>query len=524
MLHSFRLKIGLLSLCLSGLLLLGFGLFAVSALNRVGRERVDRELRALADAQIRKDQPPGHWRRFEDSLRAIYGEDTSKQFAVKVTLLSGEALYATAEWPEGLPRQSLPLALDAAPDSVDNPTPDRERPPPDRDLDRRPPRPPDERPPRRVGGRPPRPDEPPPPPRRMQHVRGPVYETKGAAGSEWRVMTMANEELTLSIAMSLAGLRAEVRRFQGILLAAVLLGLVLVAAGGWLIGHLALRPVNLIARTAESLTARRLNERIPDTDADDEFRRLIELINGMLERIERSFRQATRFSADAAHELKTPLAILQAQIERALQRAADGSPEQRECAEQLDEVQRLKTILRKLLLLSEADAGQMPLSLERMDLAGMLRVIAEDVKMIAPGRKITVHAPAEVPVLGDVDLLNQAIENLVSNAVKFGDREGVIDMALAARAGQAIFTISNTGRPIPAQDHGKVFDRFYRADRARSREVEGSGLGLSLAREIVRAHGGELTLERSDEQGTTFALTLPLAAADAPSQSGGSRS
>lgn len=323
-------------------------------------------------------------------------------------------------------------------------------------------------------------------------------------------MTMANEEVTLSIAHNLSGLRAETQRFLHAFLVAVPLGLLLIVAGGWLISHLALRPVTLIAQTAESVTAARLDARIPEEGADDEFKHLIALINGMLERLERSFRQATRFSADAAHELKTPLAVLQAQIERTLQRSSDDTEEQRNYAEQLEELQRLKAILRKLLLLSQADAGQLPLSLDRINLAERIRAAENDVEMLAPGRKIRIEAPPELFVQADDDLLAQIIGNLISNAVKFGDPEGLIDLKLAEQEGQAVLTVSNTGVPIPQADHAKVFDRFYRADAARSRDIEGSGLGLSLAREMARAHGGDLTLLRSDNTLTTFALRLPL--------------
>ena len=304
--------------------------------------------------------------------------------------------------------------------------------------------------------------------------------------------------------------RSETQRFLHAFLVAVPLGLLLIVAGGWLIGHLALRPVTLIARTAESVTAARLNARIPEGEADDEFQHLISLINGMLERLERSFRQTTRFSADAAHELKTPLAVLQAQIERTLRRSADDSEEQRNYAEQLEELQRLKSILRKLLLLSQADAGQMSLSLERINLADRVRASENDIALLAPGRKTHVQTPAELFIQADDDLLAQILGNLVSNAVKFSDPEGLIDLKLAEQDGQAVLTISNTGMPIPQADHAKVFDRFYRADAARSRDIEGSGLGLSLAREMARAHGGDLTLLRSDSALTTFALRLPL--------------
>jgi len=491
MFHSFRLKIGLLSFCLSGILLLGFGWFAVSALNRVARERIDRELRVLVDSQVRKLQPDDHWRRFDESLRGVYGEQAAKQFLVKVVRLNGTALYATADWPTDVPDRHFQLSLDRAPADIRR---DRS---PDTNL----------RPPRPAGDQQ---DRPQPPPHRM-NVCGPVYATLRVPHGEWRVMTLANEEVAVTIAMNLSGLHAEITRFQRALLVAAPLGLLLIVVGGWLVGQMALRPVNLIAHTAESVTARRLDARIPDAKADEEFHRLILVINGMLERLERSFQQATRFSADAAHELKTPLAILQAQAERSLQRAPDGSSEQRECAEQLDEVQRLNAILRKLFLLAQADAGQLPLSIETVNLVDLVRATVDDIQMLAPGRETLLRAPSELTVQGDVDLLNHAIENLVSNAVKFGDTAGPIEIELVLRAGRAVLSVSNTGTPIPEQDRARIFERFYRADKSRSRRIEGTGLGLSLAREIARAHGGDLMLERSDNERTAFVLTIPLA-------------
>lgn len=484
--RSFRLKIGLLSCGLSGLLLLGFALFALSTLNQVGLDRIDLELRALADAQVRQAQPTSHWPRFADSFRSIYGEKAGKQFLLLVARPNGELLYATPDWPADVPRDRLPLSLDGIPESVEAGPP--------------------------AEGRAPRGDPPGsrPPPRRMS-VRGPVYATLAGPAGGWRAMTIANSEVTLSIAMSLSGLQAEVQRFRRALVFAVPLGLLLIVAGGWLIGHMALRPVKSIARTAESVTADRLDARIPDVDADEEFRHLISLMNAMLARLEKSFRQATRFSTDAAHELKTPLAILQAQIERSLRRAPDGSAEQREIAGQLDEAQRMRSILRKLLLLSQADAGHLPLTREPVNLAVMARTAAEDMQMLAPDRKIAVEAPAELVVTGDPDLLNQAVENLVSNAVKFGAPHGAIGIEVGTREGQRAFlAVSNTGPEIPVVEQDKIFERFYRADPSRSRQVEGSGLGLSLAREIARAHGGDLVLERSEAARTTFSLTLPL--------------
>lgn len=490
MLRSFRLKIGLMSLCLSGLLLVAFGFFAVSVLNRVGIERIDRELLALANTRVRQSHPHDHWRRFDESFRSMYGSDESKQFIIRVTQQTSGPLYVSETWPEELSPDDLPLFL--TPPPVDEqsafsletaPGGDWRISPMIGELLR---------------------------PRRELAISGPVYATLGSPGKTWRAITIANEEVTVGIALNLAGLRAETHRFRQVMFIGIPLGLLLMATGGWIIGHMALRPVDRIARTAKDMTARGLDARISADNADEEFSRLINVINDMLERLDRSFYQATRFSADAAHELKTPLAILQAQIERALQRAPDASPEQREYAEQLDEVQRLKVILKKLLLLSQTDAGQLTLCSETLNLADLTRAVASDVELLAPDRKTTVDAPAELSVQGDADLMNQVIENLVSNAIKFGEDDGRIDIVVREHKGQGQVTVANTGPTIPEQDSERIFERFFRVDPARSRKTEGTGLGLSLAREIARAHGGDVTLAQSTQNLTRFALTLPL--------------
>lgn len=485
MLRSFRLKISLLSLCISGLMLWAFGFFAVSVLNRVGIERIDRELRALADTQVRRAQPSDHWHRFDASFRSMYGTNESKQFIVKATQ-QDQILHATEDWPDGLQQDALPLPTkaislesqqqDALSDNVKSVV---------------------------------RSDGTERPPRRILAVSEPAYATLNGTGNSWRAITIANEEVTLSIAINLKGLHAETSRFRNSLLIGGPLGLLLLAAGGWLIGHLALRPVDRIARTAKDMTAHRLDARISTEKADEEFRRLIDVINGMLERLDMSFHQATRFSADAAHELKTPLAILQAQLERSLQRAADASPEQLEYAEQLDEVQRLKVILQKLFLLSLTDAGQLPLNSAAINLAELARSAAADVEFLAPDRTLTIDAPAELIAHGDAHLINQILENLISNAVKFGAENGWIKINVAEQNGNTVITVANNGTPIPSEDQEKIFERFYRGDPARSRQTEGTGLGLSLAREIAKAHGGKLSLEQSDEHQTRFTLELP---------------
>ena len=503
-LHSFKAKFALLAALLSGLVLAGFAVLAVAVIRRTGLERVDRELLALGDPQVRRGQPPDHWERFDRSLGVLYGEGQSDQYVIRVTDRQGQLLYASPHWPAAanVAVRDLPLPAKAAEPDLPPPPQPEFMPPPRADgrNDRRDaPRPPD-----RDGF-----ERAPPP-----HMRllTPCFVTLAADHRMWRFAVLGNEQVALAVGTDLAGFQAEVRRFRNTCLVTAPAALLLLAAAGWLLAVQALRPVNVLTHVAGGITAAGLDRRVPSLPADREFQNLIDVINAMLARLERSYRQATRFSADAAHELKTPLTILQGQLEQAVQDAASGSREQRTCAELLEEVQRLKTIVRKLLLLAQADAGLLRLNLQRVDLAVLVRDVADDIRTQAPNATVAVDAAADIQVPGDADLLNQAIQNLASNAMKFNDERRVIRLTLRASARQAALTVANTGPGIPDGERERLFERFYRADKARNRRVDGSGLGLSLAREIARAHGGDLTFDRSDADLTVFTLVLPLGA------------
>jgi signal transduction histidine kinase len=230
----------------------------------------------------------------------------------------------------------------------------------------------------------------------------------------------------------------------------------------------------------------------------------------MLERLERSFRQASRFSADAAHELKTPLAILQGELECTLQQAEPGSEVQQGLSNLLDEVRRLSGIVRKLLLLSLADAGQMNLHRVEVDLSGLLIEMLEDIELLAPHLEIQTEIAEALCVQGDRDLLIQVLQNLISNAIKYNFPNGWIRIDASRQSATVSITISNCSKEIPVSDRNRIFDRFHRGDPARTRQVEGIGLGLSLAREIARAHGGDLTLVPTLSGQTAFTLALPV--------------
>jgi signal transduction histidine kinase len=274
--------------------------------------------------------------------------------------------------------------------------------------------------------------------------------------------------------------------------------------------------IQRLTATIRRVTAQGLDQRIPTGPEDRDFAGLIAVFNEMLERLERSFKQASRFSGDAAHELKTPLAILQGQIEQALNREEAGSAHQIMLSGILDEVGRLSSISKKLLLLSQADAGQLSLHREPVNLSVALQELAEDARMLAPQLQVRDDIEPGLNVQADAALLRQILLNLLSNAIKYNIAGGWIHLTAVRQKHRMEICIANASHDIPATERALLFERFYRADSARSQRIEGAGLGLSLAREIARAHGGDLLPDNNLPHQTAFRLLLPVDSAARP--------
>jgi len=508
MLRSFKLKMALFSLGTSGVILFAFATLFMSVIRRAGLERVDRHLQALVEGQLRHPTPAEHWARFDDSLRSLYGESSRRRFLVCAIGADGTPVYASPDWPKTLDRTRLiPPNAGMSRGLADDPPP---RPFDHRDdpsFEHRPPLPRIGRP----GSHPPEND-----PFMRLRLTPPYFQTVRADGRNWRFNAMRNPNVTLLIGTDMADIQTELRRFEIAYAMAVPLGLLLLATGGWLLARQALQPIRVLTHVAENITAKGLDQRVQAGDADQEFQALISVINGMLNRLEVSFRQAARFSADAAHELKTPLTILQGQLNQALHSAPSGSDEQRTYASLLDEVQRLKSIVRKLLLLAQSDSGQLQLSMQTLSLSQELEALFEDLPLMAPDITLEKDLDPGLCVKADPDLLRQVLHNLVSNAVKYNLAHGRLSCQLRGENGQAILSLSNTVPPDIKIDRERLFDRFYRGDASHNRNIDGTGLGLSLAREISRAHGGDLCAEEARDGWITFRLSLPLTRPESP--------
>ncbi len=282
-----------------------------------------------------------------------------------------------------------------------------------------------------------------------------------------------------------------------------------VALGGWWLGQQALRPIKAMADAADAIQPEELGRRLPEPAQDDEIGRLARVFNEMLERLQRGFQQATRFSTDASHELRTPLAVLRASVEDLLE-DPDLNEVQREAVAELQfQTQRLISITNTLLLLARADAGRLSLQLEDADLRDLMLDCYEDARILAEQQGVHIDCKFEVPGLVRADPLRirQALLNLLDNAVKYNVPDGRVEMRLIGDDGWCRVRVGNTGPGISAEEQAGLFGRFFRAGQ--HEDTPGSGLGLSLARELARSHTGDVVLISSREGWNEFELSLP---------------
>ncbi len=301
-------------------------------------------------------------------------------------------------------------------------------------------------------------------------------------------------------------------RFLLILLGLVPLALGGAGIGGWLLARHALAPVDAMVNTARAIEAEDLSRRIEAADSPDELGRLAAVLNAMLARLERAFTAVKHFSADAAHELRTPLTILKGELEVALR--APPTPEEYRAVlvSCLEEVDRLSALVTDLLFLARSDSGHMRIAPTPVNLAAVLRDVGAALSVLAEAAQVRFQhdAPAALWTRGSEPLLFRLLFNLGENAVKYTPPGGTVTLTLHPRGAAACLAVRDTGAGIAAEEQPHIFDRFYRADPARSRG--GSGLGLALARSIALAHGGQLSVESRVGQGSCFTLRLPLVA------------
>ena len=288
----------------------------------------------------------------------------------------------------------------------------------------------------------------------------------------------------------------------------------LLTGGGLLLVRRSLQPVEDIRRTAGEITAGNLKSRLPVAHTGDAIEQLSVTLNQMLGRLSDSYDQSSRFAADAAHELRTPLAIMRGELESlALEPKLDGRLKDR-MGSMLEEAERLSRITEMLLAMSRLDSGESKIADERVDLASLAKDTAEQMALLADEKEIRldIDAPAGVFVMGDAARLKEVVVNLLDNAIKYTPPGGRVSLRVFPHGPMAVFEVEDTGIGIPPDALPHVFDRFYRVDKARSREEGGTGLGLSIAQSICHAHHGAISIRSVEGKGTVCRVELSLAA------------
>ena len=286
----------------------------------------------------------------------------------------------------------------------------------------------------------------------------------------------------------------------------------LAVAGGYWLMRRSLQPVDEITKRAEGITSTNLSERLPVIRSGDELERLSMSLNRMIERLDNAFEHINRFSADASHELRTPLTILQLELEGIAQNHRGDPALGDQIGSALDETHRMSRIVESLLTISRLDAGEVKMDKSRLDLAELAASTAGEMRLLAEEKSIglRIHAGSGVHVVGDRVRLQQVIVNLIDNSIKYTQVGGMIEVRVGREGNSAVLEVSDDGPGIPAHALPHVFERFYRADKARSRASGGAGLGLSIVKAICAAHNGEINVSSQEGRGSSFRVELPL--------------
>lgn len=509
--RSLRIRLALISMLVSGAAIAGLGFVSWQLMMRAVREATDLRLEGIAGRLIRDVNPWADESSMKELFDAFHREDLEAGLLVLSAreYIDGERVIGSAGWSEQT-EAALPESFpEPDPDPVRRPAPRRGGPPPDEG----PPGGPDDFgfPPDGPGGRPERPGAAPPHGQRLIE-----YADAMVRGEKWRFVAVQERGFGILAGLNVGKANPGLAQLRHGLLLGAPIAVFLVGFGGWLVASRALRPLRRLSATAERVSAEALDARMPeDRISDPEIAKLTSVLNAMMARLEVAFAHANRFSGDVSHELKTPITVMQAEIETAQRECEPGSREEAALDVLRGELSRLKSIINSLLMLSRADVGNLIQKRERFSLSEELEAVAEDAAILSEPAEVRFEAEIEpgLFVEGDPVLLRQALLNLVNNGIKFNVEGGFVRMKAVRNGKWLAVSVENSGPGIAEEDRARIFDRFYRADRSRSREVDGFGLGLSLAKGIVEGHGGLLDLAESTGGITRFLVTLPAASA-----------
>lgn len=320
-----------------------------------------------------------------------------------------------------------------------------------------------------------------------------------SAGTTWMV-----------VVASLEGNAESLDEMQGLLAGSALFALLAAGGGGWLISRRAMAPVASLTSAAAQISSSNLDRRVPVGRSHDELSMLARTFNDMIERLQQSFESQRRFIADASHDIRTPIAVIRGELELLQRRITSEAPTRDALERAINELDRLNQLANDLLLLARAEAGQLPQARQQERLDELLAESASSLRRLASQRdvaiKVDIYDAAEVRC--DPQMLRRAVSNLIENAIKFSPNSTSVRTSLFVTGRRASIVIIDRGEGIPARDLHRIFDRFYRADRARV--DRGTGLGLTIAKAIIEDHGGTVHIASEQSAGTTITVTLPV--------------
>ena len=361
--------------------------------------------------------------------------------------------------------------------------------------------------------------------------RSPVMERLGVAAAQankqqyvdaeygdlpLRILTAtvssASRRFVIQVAEPMDDYLEAIERFRTAMFVGIPALLLIAAGGGYWLSTRALRPVDHITREAQAITPQDLSRRVTVPRTRDELQRLAETLNKMLDRIESAVLRISQFTADASHELRTPTALIRTRAEVTLANPRTNDQYREALTDVLGESERMSALIENLMLLARADTGTETLVFREVDISALAKDVCVQARTLADTKQI--HFDATIPktpilVQGDPDALRRLMLILIDNAVKYTSPAGNVSLAIKPEGEVVEVRVLDNGIGIPEEDLPHIFERFYRSDKARSRELGGAGLGLSIGHWIVKAHGGEIRAE-SSAQGSTFRAYIPL--------------
>ncbi len=334
----------------------------------------------------------------------------------------------------------------------------------------------------------------------------------GSRGINWRLASQRADPFMIQVAYTEETTEKVLHHLLSIFLVIAPVVLVFAVGGGWLMATVALRPIVDVTQRANRITVERLNERIPARPVPDEIGALIATMNDMIGRLQISFRKMKELFVSIAHELKTPLTIMKGEAEFALTSGLTPENAEQLVVSYLEEIARISRIVDDLLTIARADAGQLSIDHQPVDISLLLQDLYDDASILASDKHITVSYAPGVPavVSGDASRLRQLFRALLTNAIQYTNEGGSVGITCLCDRHTLEISVRDTGIGIPRDDLQNIFEPFYRSQDARDRVKSGSGLGLSVARRIAEAHNGSIRVESTPGAGSCFTVRLPL--------------